>query len=144
MSQILEFAANHPLLVTAFVVTGALLVYNEFRSAGQARFAISPDQAVRLMNKGALVLDLRSADDYQAGHLAGARHVPLTDIDTEVGKLKKFRNKPVLAYDDRGLAASRAVARLKQAEFENVFTLRGGVSAWREEHLPLERKSGKK
>lgn len=143
MSQLVEFTANHPLLVTAFVVTAALLVYNEVRSAGSSRYAVSPDQAVRLMNKGALVLDLRKPEDYQAGHLAGARNLPLEELDDKLGGFAKFRKKPVLAYDDRGLTTSRAIARLRQAEFETVFSLRGGLTAWRDEHLPLEKKGAK-
>ncbi|MBT8131229.1 MAG: rhodanese-like domain-containing protein [Gammaproteobacteria bacterium] len=139
MDQLLQFTANHPLLVTAAVVTGALLVFNEIRSAGQGQFQISPDQAVRLMNRGALIVDLRKSDDYQAGHLAGARNLQLDALADKLDTLKKYRKKPVIAYDEKGFTASRAMAQLQKAEFEQVFCLRGGFAAWREEHLPVSK-----
>ncbi|MDH3588024.1 MAG: rhodanese-like domain-containing protein [Gammaproteobacteria bacterium] len=143
MNQLLEFATNHLLLVAAAAVTGALLLYNEIRMAGSSRYAVSPDQAVRLMNKGALVLDLRKPEEYATGHLSGAKNLQLVDFDKQIDSLKRFRNKPVIAYDERGANMPRAIAHLRRAEFEHVFSLRGGLLAWREEHLPLE-KAGKK
>lgn len=139
MEQLLEFAANHPLLVTAAVVIGALLVFNELRLAGSARFAVSPDQAVRLMNNGALVLDVRNGEAYAGGHLNGARNIEIGELEQRLADFQRFRSKPVLAYDERGLQAGRAVTTLRRNEFEHAYMLRGGVNAWREEHLPLTR-----
>ncbi|NND61213.1 MAG: rhodanese-like domain-containing protein [Gammaproteobacteria bacterium] len=139
MEQLLEFISNHPLLVTAAVVTGSLLLFNELRMAGSARFAVSPDQAVRLMNKGALVLDLRDEQAYSAGHLNNAKRLDPGKLEDELKRFDRFRGKPVVAYDDRGTTAGRAVARLRQHDFEQAFMLRGGVHAWREEQLPLVR-----
>ncbi|MDH3647088.1 MAG: rhodanese-like domain-containing protein [Gammaproteobacteria bacterium] len=139
MDQLLQFTANHPLLVTAAVVTGSLLVFNEFRTAGQGQFLVSPDQAVRLMNKGALVIDLRSPQDYLAGHLSGAKNLLLSDFDKQLESFKKYRGKPVIAYDEKGLTTPRAITTLQKAEFEHVFSLRGGILAWREEHMPVEK-----
>ena len=141
MDQLIEFATKHPLLVSAAAITGALLLYNEIRMAGTGKFAISPDQAVRLMNKGALVLDLRTPEEYAAGHLAGAKNVELKNLDDGVAALK--RGKPVITYDERGGGTQRAIARLRQADFEHVYSLRGGVAAWRSEHMPLEKTGGK-
>lgn len=139
MEQLLEFVGNHPLLVTAAVVIGAMLLYNEIRLAGTAQFAVSPDQAVRLMNKGALVLDLRDADAYSAGHLSGARLFDAGKLEEQIGAIARYKSKPVIAYDDRGPQAARVAASLRKHEFEHVFALRGGVQAWREEQLPLDR-----
>ncbi len=143
MEQLLEFITNHPLLITAAVVTGGVLLYNELRVVGHGKFMLSPDQAVRLMNQGAAVFDLRTPEDYQAGHLAGAKNLQLSDLDGQIESLKRYRKKPVIAYDEKGQASPRAIAKLRQAEFENVFSLRGGLVAWREEHLPLEKTKGK-
>lgn len=143
MEQLLEFAANHPLLVTAAVVTAAILIFNEVRVAGQGKFQISPDQAVRLMNQGAAVFDLRGPDEYQSGHLAGSKNLPLADLDEKLEAFKRYRKKPVITYDEKGLGSSRAVGKLRQAEFEHVFSLRGGLMAWRDEHLPVEKSRGK-
>lgn len=144
MEQLLEFIGNHPLLVTAAFAIGAMLTVNEIRLAGTAQYAVSPDQAVRLINKGALVLDLRDADAYTAGHLSGARRFDARQLDEQVGTIARYKNKPVITYDDRGLQAARVAAALRKREFEHVFALRGGVQAWREEQLPLERDATEK
>lgn len=143
MEQLVEFITNHPLLVVAAIVTGTLLVFNEVRTVGQGKSNISPDQAVRLMNQGAAVFDLRTPDEYQGGHLAGSKNLPLTDIDEKLDAFKRYRKKPVIAYDEKGLGTARAVSKLRQASFEQVFSLRGGLAAWREDHLPLEKSGGK-
>lgn len=139
MEQLLEFVGNHPILFSAAVVLGTMLVYNEFRLAGTAQFAVSPDQAVRLMNKGAVVLDLRDDAAFESGHLSGARRFDPADVAASAESLARYRDKPVIAYDERGQQAARVAARLRKQDFEHVFALRGGLQAWREEQLPLER-----
>lgn len=139
MEQLLEFAGNHPLLVSAAFVIGAMLVYNEMRLAGASRFAVSPDQAVRLMNKGALVLDIRDEKAHREGHLNGAKQVELAQLGDRLKAFERYKGKPVIAYDERGTQAGRAVATLRRHDFEHAYVLRGGLAAWREEHLPVTR-----
>ena len=143
MEQLLEFITNHPLLVTAAIVTATILIFNELRVAGTGKYSVSPDQAVRLMNQGAVVVDIRKPEDYKAGHLAGAKNMPLADLDGQIESLKRYRGKPLITYCDRGLSTTRAIAKFRAAEFEHVFSLRGGLTAWREEHLPVEKSKGK-
>ncbi len=139
MEQLLEFAGNNLLLVSAAFAIGAMLVYNELRLAGAARFAVSPDQAVRLMNKGALVLDFRDEQAHREGHLSGAKQVDLAGLADRLKAFERYKSKPVIAYDERGTVAGRAVAALRRNDFEQAYMLRGGLAAWREEHLPLTR-----
>lgn len=139
MEQLVEFIGNHPLLVAAAAVTTGMLIFNEIRIATTGQFAVSPDQAVRLMNKGALVLDLRDREAFEQGHLIGARHFDAAAMKKEMEALVRFRSKPVIAYDERGTTAARVAATLRKNEFDNAFALRGGVVAWREEQLPLEK-----
>lgn len=146
MEQLAEFIGNHPFLVAAAAATGGMLIFNEIRLATTGQFAVSPDQAVRLMNKGAVVLDLRDRDAYEKGHLIGARHFDAAAIDAQAEALSRFRTKPVITYDERGTGAARVAAALRKRDFENAFALRGGLLAWREEQLPLEkpqRKAGR-
>lgn len=139
MEQVLEFAGNNPLLVGVAVVIGTMLIYNEVRLAGAARFAVSPDQAVRLMNSGALVLDLRDEKAHGEGHLKGAKRVDLASLADQLKAFERYKSKPVVAYDERGALAARAVATLRRNDFEQAYVLRGGLAAWREENLPVTR-----
>ena len=139
MQQLLEYAVNHPVLVGATVLLAlAALVYEWSRARGGGQ-SVGPVDAVRLMNQGALVLDVRSRDQYDAGHLIDARNVPSADLAQGVETLKKYRDKPVLTCCDTGMTASAAARTLREQGFSKVASLRGGLQAWRAENLPLVR-----
>jgi rhodanese-related sulfurtransferase len=139
MQQLLEYVANHPVLVGATVLLAlAALGYelSRMRSGGQS---VGPLDAVRLMNQGALVLDVRSKDQFDAGHVIDARNLPNADLAQGVETLKKYRDKPVLTCCDTGMTAGTAARALRAQGFSKVATLRGGLQAWRAENLPLVR-----
>ena len=91
------------------------------------------------MNQGALLLDLRPADQYQAGHLAGARQMSGEALLAAGDTLKKHKEKTVVVYDDKGTLSGAAVRQLVAQGFTRAFTLRGGLAAWRADNLPLSR-----
>ena len=91
------------------------------------------------MNQGALLLDLRPPEQYQAGHLAGARQMSGEQILKAADTLKKHREKPVVVYDDTGSLGGAAARQLAAQGFTRAFTLRGGLAAWRADNLPLSR-----
>ena len=91
------------------------------------------------MNQGAVVLDLRPAEQYQAGHLNGARQMSGEQILSAGDTLKKHKEKTVVVHDDSGTVGAAAVRQLAAQGFSRVFALRGGLSAWRADNLPLSR-----
>lgn len=139
MQQLLDYASHHPglsLLLVAAVL--AVLVY-EMRARAHAAGAVSPQDVVRLMNQGATVLDLRDAEAFAAGHIRGARHLPPERLSGELDSLKRLKERPVIVYCERGAAAAGALRTLATQGFTKVVNLRGGLSAWRAENLPLTR-----
>ena len=101
--------------------------------------SVSPQDLIRLMNQGALVLDLRTQEQFQSGHLAGARQFSGEQILKAGDTLKKHKEKTVVVYDDSGALEGAAVRQLAAQGFTRVFALRGGLSAWRADNLPLSR-----
>jgi rhodanese-related sulfurtransferase len=97
------------------------------------------------MNQGALVLDVRGKEPYQAGHIGEARHLPLKDLAASTDTLKKYREKPIVAYCDTGNEGGAAARELRRLGFGKAFNLRGGLTAWLQENLPVVRtaESGK-
>jgi rhodanese-related sulfurtransferase len=139
MAQLLAYATNHPLLVgLAIAAAVAVLVY-ELRLKSQNTGAVSPQDAVRLMNQGATVIDVRAADAFAAGHVRGARHLPMEKLGDAGEMLKRFKEKPLIVYCDRGISAAAAIRQLAGQGFTKAFNLRGGLNAWRAENLPLVR-----
>ncbi len=113
MDRLIEFAGHHPWLVSAAVLAALAAIADELRARASAFAALGPQEVIRLMNQGALVLDIRTAEAFAAGHIGGARHMPSADILEATSKLKKHREKPIVVYDDTGslgAAAARAHA----------------------------------
>ena len=117
----------------------ALIAVYEMRARSESLVSVTPQELIRLMNQGALLLDLRAPEQYQAGHLAGARQMSGEQILKAAETLKKHREKPVVVYDDTGSLGSAAARQLAAQGFTRAFTLRGGLAAWRADNLPLSR-----
>ncbi len=96
-----------------------------------------------MMNRGALTIDLRPGEQFAAGHLAGARRMDGEQILKASDVLKKNKQKPIIVYCNSGSLAGAAVRQLRAQGFEQAMNLRGGISAWRAEHLPLEKGAGR-
>ncbi len=137
MSQLLQFAANHPFLVSAAVLMLLLVVFYEVRARAQSQGAIAPAEAVRLMNQGAVLVDIREKAAFDAGHIAGAKNVPGAAIADGAKALEKYKEKPVIAYCESGVTAAAAVRQLVRLGFKQPMNLRGGLAAWRADNLPV-------
>lgn len=146
MDRYLEFAANHPLLVGGLVFTLFLLIFTELRRKAAGVASLEPQEAVKLINQDAVVLDLRSAEAFARGHIVNARNIPYDELSAKSAVIDKYRSKPIVTVCDAGMTSSRAVAQLRKAGFEKVFGLRGGINAWSQASLPLVtgKKTGKK
>jgi rhodanese-related sulfurtransferase len=137
MDRLSPYIHHHPLLVAATAAVLLAVVVLEMRSRMQSFASLSPQDAIRMMNHGALVIDLRPADQFSAGHLSGARQMSGEQILQAGELLKKYKTKTVIVYCDSGSLGTSAVRQLKAQGFTQAFNLRGGLSAWRSENLPL-------
>lgn len=136
MDQLVEFASNHVWLVTGLIASWSAVMVYEFRLRGQGTTSVSTADAVRLINKGALVIDLRKPEEFAAGHIVNARNVPLERVQ-KGEDVHKQKSKIVLAVCADGRTSGRASGLLRKAGFENAFSLKGGLAAWRADNLPL-------
>ena len=135
----LQFVSLHPYLATATALALGLVAVYEMRARAESLISVSPQELIRLMNQGALILDLRSAEQFQAGHLSGARQMGGDSLLTAGDALKRYKEKAVVVYDDAGSASAAAVRRLNAQGFTRAAALRGGLAAWRADNLPLAR-----
>ena len=135
-----EFISNNLALVALFIASGLMLVWPEIaRLIGAGGAQIGTLEATRLMNQGSLVLDVRDGEEYAAGHLPRARHIPLRELAKRIEEIGKFKNKPVIVTCKSGTRAGAACRFLKQAGFANVYQLKGGLAAWQQASLPIEK-----
>lgn len=136
MAQFIEFSNNHLALVVAFAAVLAALVASLMQGGG--KLAISPARAVQLMNtEDAVALDIRPEKAFRSGHILHSVHVTQDDITNMAGKIEKFRDRPVIVCCERGLSSVASAKALKRAGFPTVYSLQGGIEAWRADGLPL-------
>jgi len=144
MQRLFEFIGHHPYLATAAVVAAAAVAFYEIRERMQAFAALTAMQAVRLMNQGALLIDLRGKELYDAGHIGDARNVPMAELESQAESLKKWRDKNVITYCDSGTTGAGGARTLTKLGFTKVFNLQGGLNAWLKDNLPLAKTPGGK
>jgi rhodanese-related sulfurtransferase len=137
MDMYLEFAANHTLLVTALLFSFFLLIFTELRRQATGMTSVEPQAAVKLINADAVVLDLRSADSFALGHIVNAKNIPFDELEANQDKIDKLKSRPILAVCNAGVTSTRAVKSLRKAGVENVYGLKGGITAWTQANLPL-------
>ncbi|KPK59684.1 MAG: hypothetical protein AMJ59_09995 [Gammaproteobacteria bacterium SG8_31] len=138
MAQIIEFAGNHPYLVGALLGLTAVVVVTEVRiRAGGAQ--VAPADAVKLINSGAAVLDIRPSNQFSNGHIIGAVNIPSDELAGRESDVAKRKDRPVILCCESGMRSGGAAALLRKAGFTSVLRLKGGLIAWEREQLPLER-----
>jgi rhodanese-related sulfurtransferase len=137
MERLLEYAARHPVLFGGTVVLALVAVAYEFSRARSGGQAVGPSDAVRLMNQGAVLLDVRTQAEFDSGHIIDARHLPQEQVAQAGETFKRYKEKVVITCCESGMRSGAAARVLQTQGFSKVVNLRGGLQAWRAENLPL-------
>ncbi len=138
MGAYITFAKSHWLLSLAFLVVLVALVVNEVIIRMRGLSKINPQSLVNLMNREqALVLDLRSLEEFKAGHIAGAKHVDAVQLTNKIDNLLKDKNHPVILVCSQGQKALSHAQQVEKLGYQRVYYLAQGIAAWRQDNLPL-------
>jgi rhodanese-related sulfurtransferase len=137
--HIFKFIADNIFLVAVAFVSGAMLIWPAVRR-GASGPAVSVQEATLMINRqDALVLDVREAQEFAKGHILHARNLPLSQLEAGAGDLHKHRTKPVIVACENGTRSGKAASVLRKLGFERVFPLAGGLAAWQQAGLPVEK-----
>ena len=137
--DIQKFILDNIFVVVVAVVSGAMLVWPMVRRTGGGA-SVDTLGATMLINKeDALVLDVREPAEFAAGHVLNARNVPLSQLESSVADLARYKKKPVIVCCNTGSRSGAAVTSLGKLGFEQVVNLSGGLAAWRAAGLPTGR-----
>jgi len=88
-------------------------------------------------NERLQLIDVREFAEFAAGRIAGARLLPLAEVERRASELD--RGLPLVCVCRSGQRSARAVAKLAALGFDNVAQLEGGLNAWEQASLPLAR-----
>ena len=143
MEQFFLFLQKSPMNMLLFGLalgSGAMLIWPFISRAYRPGAEVGTFEAVQLINRrDAVVVDLRDTGEFAAGHIANAKHVPQAQLAERVKDLERFKARPVIVSCANGARASAAAAELRKQGFAEAVALRGGVSAWQQAGLPLEK-----
>jgi len=137
----LKFVQDNIWLILIAIASGIGLLWPLVarRLSGIAQVGVN--EAVQLINRrDAHVLDVREPGEFSAGHIGGARNIPLGTLKSRLGEIDKWKEQPVLLHCATGNRSHGAAATLKAAGFKDVFNLRGGLGAWQQAGMPVEKK----
>ena len=138
MAPPVEFVRNNLLLIVVALVSGGMLLWPLFRRSAGGPW-VNTAEATHLINReDAMVVDVREPAEYGAGHILGAKNVPLSRVG-DAAELAKRKEKPLIVYCDSGDRASKALAVLKKQGFTRVVNLSGGLGGWQQAGLPVEK-----
>ena len=133
--SLVKFILDHILTVVIVLVSGGYLLFSGLGKGGKRA---SPLEATQLINRGkTTVVDVRSAEEFAAGHLRDAKNIPLADLASRIGELEKSKNRSVIVVCQTGARADKAVRQLTAAGFADVVRLDGGLAAWQTAGLPI-------
>jgi len=134
----LNFLIENWFLIVAALVSGGMLLYPMLVSGAQGA-GLSPAQAVQLVNreKGVLI-DVSEPEEFAKGHAVGSRNIPFGQIEGHK-QLPSNKALPLVLVCPTGARAGRAAGMLRKLGYEKAQVLAGGLKAWREASLPVER-----
>lgn len=138
MEQFTEFVGNHLYLSMIFAALLTMLIVGELKRKSGGPGQVGPIEATSMINhQNAVVLDVRKDDEYSQGAIVNAIHIPLEEIDNQLKKIEKYKDKSIIVYCRTGSRSVSACSKLKKQGFDAVFNLGGGVMAWQKDNLPL-------
>lgn len=141
MERLPEFIAHHPGLGMALLVILGALGWSFLQGGGRGVKRLSPVDATQLINReDAVVLDVRPDGEFNQGHIVNALNIPQKQVTEQLDKLKKYRDRPIIAACRTGQMAGSVCNVLRKNGFEHVYSLQGGLVAWEGANLPLTTK----
>ena len=141
VDRLQEFFSNHPELCLALIAILGGIAWTFFQGSPRGVRKLSPSDATRLINhEDAVIIDVRSDGEFRQGHIVNALNIPESQLAERLGKLNKYRARPIITTCRTGQISVKAGGKLVADGFEKVYTLNGGILAWEGASLPLTKK----
>lgn len=132
----MKFILDNWMLIAVALSSGFFLLLPVVQDAAGA--GLSPTEAVQCMNREkGVVVDVCGDDEFAAGHISGALHVPLDQLEQRLTSVAKNKSTPLIMVCASGMRSKRAQAVAQKLGYEKVHSLQGGLKAWKEANLPV-------
>lgn len=135
----MKFLLDNWMLIAVALMSAGMLAWPVITGGGGPG-TVTAAGAVQLINREkAVVVDVCEAGEYASGHVAGARHAPLGELEQKLPGLVKNKATPVILVCASGARSGRAVSIARKLGYEQALSLSGGMRSWREANLPVEK-----
>ncbi len=136
----MKFFTDNILLFSVALSSGLMLLWPTLKGALAGGGALTANAAVQLINREkAVIVDVSEAEEFAAGHIGGAKNIPVNDIDARLENSVKNKALPLILVCTTGARASRVAAVAKKLGYSNTQVLAGGLKAWKDANLPIEK-----
>jgi rhodanese-related sulfurtransferase len=133
-----KFIVDNWMLILIALSSGGMLAWPLLRGANSG--SLTAQGAVQLINRErAVVVDVREPEEFAAGHMTGAKNVPLDQLKDKLAAVVKNKTVPLLLVCATGSRAQRAVATAKKLGYEQAQAVGGGLKSWKDANLPVEK-----
>lgn len=133
-----KFVIDNWMLISIALTSGLMLMWPAIQGAGSG--TLTTHRAVQLINREkAVVVDVCETEEFAHGHVGGARNVPLNQLEQRLPDVVKNKAVPVILVCATGARANRAVAVARKLGYDKAQALAGGLKAWKEANLPVEK-----
>lgn len=134
----MKFILDNWMVLSVALASGAMLVWPVLK--GAAGGSLTAAGAVQLINREkAVIIDVCEASEFAAGHVGGAKNIPLNQLEEKLPGVVKNKTLPVILVCQSGARSNRAVGIAKKLGYEQAQSLGGGLSAWKSANLPVEK-----
>lgn len=125
-------------LSALFIAILLAIIVAEFQMNVGGSASVSPNELTKLINRShAAVFDVRDESSFQNGHIVGSVHLSQENLSQQFERLKKQKKKPYIIVDSDGRGFADFLKKFQSEGFDEVFVLKGGISAWKEAGMPL-------
>jgi len=134
----MNFIVNNWMLISIALVSGGLLLWPVIQGAASA--GLSPTDAVQLINREkAVLVDVSETGEFAAGHIVGAKNIPLGELEAKLAAAVKNKTLPLILVCQTGSRSGRALVIAKKLGYDQAQSLGGGLTAWKAASLPVEK-----
>ena len=135
----MKFLIDNWMLISIALASGGMLMWPVI-AGGMNAGDLTASSAVQLMNREkAVVVDVCETAEFAAGHIVGAKNIPLGELEAKLPGAVKNKTLPLILVCASGMRSGRAVAMAKKLGYEQAQSLGGGLKAWKEANLPIEK-----
>ena len=133
----MDFVQHNIWLIVLAVFSGLMLLFPNLRGKLSGAVEVDAGGAVQLINHdNALVLDVREANEFNSGHIANAKHIPLGQLNNDIKILEKYKDQTIVVNCRSGSRSAAACSILRKQGFTKVYNLAGGILAWQQAQMP--------